>query len=263
MQSFTGFRKAGFALLLIGLLCLGALAGERTGNYRPFPHPDAEYVTDLVGLLTKDQEQQIEGWLLQTEQRSGVEIVVVAIRSMEEYPGTPNQNIEAFARALFDAYRIGNMPKNDGVLLLVAAQDRKARIELGAGYGHVRDKDAERIMARKIVPYFRQGRYAEGVTRGVQALMKEFGGTASAPRLFPWALGGVIVVLVLVAGSLFRSGKRGWGWVAAGSAIVLALGLIWVTRRTVRALADSDTTPGGLGGFGGGFSGGGGATGSW
>ena len=113
MRSSTGFKKAGVALLLLGSLCLGSFASARTGtgDYRPFPNLDAGYVTDRAGLLTKEQEQQLEGWLLQTEQRSGVEMIVVTIRSLQEYPGTPNQNIEEFARALFDAYRIGNAPK--------------------------------------------------------------------------------------------------------------------------------------------------------
>ena len=67
----------------------------------------------------------------------------------------------------------------------MATQDRQARIELGAGYDHSRDKDAERIMARKIVPYFRQSRYAEGVTSGVKALIKEFGGLTPTRDCFP------------------------------------------------------------------------------
>jgi uncharacterized protein len=264
MRSYTGGDKARLVLPALGLLCLGAVAGAATRNYPPFPQPDAGYVTDTAGLLTEEQEQQMEGWLRETEQRSGIEILVVTLRSLQEYPGTPNRTIEEFARALFDRYGIGNMPKNKGVLLLVVVQDRKARIELGAGYGHVRDRDAKRIMARKIVPCFRQDRYAEGITGGVKALTKEFGGMTFAGRPFPWVLvGGVFVVLLLVAISLFRNGKRGWGWVVAGSTVVLALALLWLGRRTVEALATSDDQPGGFGGFGGGFSGGGGATGSW
>ena len=227
MRSCTGVDRAGLILLLVVLLCPGPLGEARTRNYAPFPNPDAGYVTDTVALLTSEQEQQIESWLLQTEKRSGVEIIVVTIRSMRDYPGTPNRSIEAFARALFDAYGIGNMPKNNGVLLLVVAQDRKARIELGAGHGHARDRDADRIMQRKIVPYFRQGKYAEGVTSGVKALIREFGGMAVTLEWSSWAFAGVIAILILVAVSLFRNGKRGWGWVVAGSAIVLVLTLLW------------------------------------
>ena len=263
-RSCTGVDRAGFVVLLAALLCPGSLAAAATRSYGPFPKPDAGYVTDKAGLLTQEQEQQLESWLLQTEKRTGVEIAVVTIESMNDYPGTPNRSIEEFARALFDAYGIGNMPKNKGILLVVAAQDRKARIELGAGYDPARDKDADRIMQRKIVPYFRKGKYAAGVTSGVKALMREFGGMASVTPWGPWALAGGFVILILVVISLFRQGKRGWGWVVAGTGIVLILGLLLLARHMLEDMPNSINQPGGWGGgFGGGFSGGGGATGSW
>lgn len=265
MRSCTGIDNAGFLATLLCLLSLGSLAEAKGRSYAPFPDPDAGYVTDRAGLLTPEQERQIERLLGQTEERRGVEIIVVTIRSMKDYPGTPNRSIEEFARALFNAYGIGNRPKNDGVLLLVAAQDRQAKIELGAGYGRTRDKDADRIMASKIVPRFRRGQYAEGVTGGVEALVKEFGGMRLLPGWLPWAVGGAIVVSIPVTVSLFRNGKRGWGWVVVGLTIVLVLALIWLIREMHEATRGRGgyAQPGGLGGFGGGFSGGGGATGSW
>jgi uncharacterized protein len=263
MRSCTGADRVGLVLLLAALLGPGPWAEGRTRSYAPFPRPDAGYVTDTVGLLTREQEQQLESQLLETEKRSGVEIIVVTIRSMRDYPGTPNLSIEEFAQALFRAYGVGNMPKNNGVLLLVVSQDRKAKIELGAGYDPARDKDADRIMRWKIVPRFRQGRYAEGITSGVKALSREFGGTVSVPRWVFWAIAGAIVVLIPVTISLFRNGKRSWGWVVLGLILVLVLALIWLGRRAVETASNANGEPGGLGGFGGGFSGGGGATGSW
>lgn len=261
-RSFTG----GSALLY--LVAVAAAACPSLGNttpkdYAPFPKPDAGYVTDLADLLSDDQEQQLEDWLLKTETGSGVEIVVVTIRSVTDYPGTPNNSIDAFARALFDAYGVGNMPKNNGVLLLVATQDRKARIELGAGYGHTRDSDTIRIMDRKIVPCFRDGKYAEGIMKGTKALMWRFGGVMLIPSWVKWAIVGAIVGSIPLAISLFRNGKRGWGWVVAGLIIVLVLALVWLVRNTIRVASENGLLPGGRGGFGGGFSGGGGATGSW
>jgi uncharacterized protein len=275
MRSYTGGDKTGLVVPLIALLCLGSLAEARSRDYAPFPNPDAGYVTDIAGLLTKDQEQQLERWLLQTEKRSGVEIIVVTIQSMKGYPGTPNRSIEEFARVLFDAYGIGNMPKNNGVLLLVAAQDRRAKIVLGAGYGYARDNNADRIMEREIVPCFRREQYAQGIVSGVKALIREFGGAIFVPGWLPWAVGGSILILIPFAISLFRNGKRGWGWVVAGLIIILLLVMIWLIRRVSELASDRGAyasgglgeygggAPDGLGGFGGGFSGGGGATGSW
>lgn len=273
--------RAAFISLLLGAFCLG---GER--DYSPYPNPDVGYVTDLANLLTDEQQEQLERLLSARENRTGVEIVVVTINSIKDFPGTSNRTIEEFATALFDAYGIGNMPKNDGVLLLVAVKDRKARIELGAGYGHRRDSDSSRIMNKRIIPSFRKGRYDQGIIKGARSLAYEFAYVFPIPT---WALivalGIAAYALILIAISLFRNGKRGWGWICAGFLIVALLALSWVIlrlvisalaalRRVLAALPEADDYGGsddgwfggggfGGGGFGGGFSGGGGATGSW
>jgi uncharacterized protein len=158
------------------------------------------------------------------------------------------------------------MPENNGVLLLVSVKDRKARIELGAGYGRRRDSDASRIMNNKIVPYFRKGQYAKGIIEGTEGLIKEFGNVFIIPFWIIAVAASVFVfVMVLVVISLFMSGKRGWGWIMTGLLILGLLGILWLIVRTVRTVYSSRGGGGGFGGggFGGGFSGGGGATGSW
>lgn len=273
---------AAFFSLASGAFCLG---GER--DYSPYPNPDAGYVTDLANLLTDEEEEQLEKLLFAREKETGVEIAVVTINSIKDFPGTSNRTIEEFATALFDAYGIGNMPKNDGVLLLVARMDRKARIELGAGYGHRRDSDASRIMNKKIIPSFKKNLYGQGIIKGTESLAHEFAYVFPIPV---WALivalGIIAYALILIVISLFRNGKRGWGWICTGLLIVTFLGLSWfiirlftailaALRGILAALPESDgygDSGGGFfgggsggfgGGFGGGFSGGGGATGSW
>jgi len=233
---------------------------NQTKDYTPFPAPDLGYVSDNADLLTREEEERIERWLWQAEEKAGLEVVVVTIGSIRDYPGAPSSSIEIFARGLFNTYGIGNMPANDGVLLLVAVKDRKARIELGAGYGHARNRDAQRIMDEDILPAFRQEDYAAGIRNGVKGILREFGGLRVGPN---WPLIGValsIPVVGLIAVSLFRNGKRGWGWISVGLLIVLILALIWILRQTLRHMPRRS---GGLGSFGGGFSGGGGATGGW
>lgn len=235
-------------------------------SYAPFPQPDAGYVTDIAGLLTPDEEERIERWLWQVESKTRVEIIVVLLQSIRDYPGTPNGSIEQFATALFNKYGIGNLPKNDGVLLLVARRDRKARIELGAHYGRDRDDDAKRIMDKVIAPCFKDDDYAQGITEGTRALCREFAGVRIG---LPWMLIGILIaipVVGLIAFSLFRNGKRGWGWVCVGLILVLVLAAIFILCQIVKHMPKSSSgswSSGGLGGFGGGFSGGGGATGSW
>jgi len=254
-------------IVLIGCFAVAtctAVAGP--GEQATFPEPDSGYVSDHANLLTTEEEEQIEHWLWQTESRSGVEIIVVVIDSIQQHPDTPNQNIESFARGLFDAYGIGNMPANDGVLLLVARDDRRARIELGAGYGLDRDDDAQRIMSRVIVPRFRDGDYADGIRAGTKAITREFAGVRIGP---PWILVGLIATLPILgvtAFSLFKNGKRGWGWIAVGLMIVVIFLILFILMKIWRHMpreSSSSWSAGGLGGFGGGSSGGGGATGSW
>lgn len=235
-------------------------------DYSPYPQPDLGYVSDHAGLLTYAEEEQIEQWLWQVESRTNVEIIVVTIDSMTDFPETDNASIESFATALFDVYGIGNMPKNDGVLLLIAKGDRKARIALGEAYGSMRDYDATRIMDNDIIPQFKQGDYVAGITNGTEAIILEF---ANMRVGFPWRIvclivGGIVSLLVGV--SMLKSGKRGWGFVFIGLAIVLILLAVFILVRILQHLPNNDSShwsSGGLGGFGGGSSGGGGATGSW
>jgi len=88
--------------------------------------------------------------------------------------------------------------------------DRKARIELGAGYGRSRDADSRRIMNNIITPKFKNADYAGGITAGVKAMALEF---AQARIGLNWPLIillAAVPILVLIAISLFMSGKHGW-----------------------------------------------------
>ena len=232
-------------------------------DYAPYPQPDHGYVTDIAGVLTPQQEERLEQWLIRTEEGTKTEIIVVTIRSIHDYPGTSNSSIEEFARGLFNKWGIGNLPKNDGILLLVSIGDRKARIELGAGYPASRDADASRIMQHTIVPQFRRGNYAAGIEKGVKAIIAEFTDYRVGVN-WPLILYPVLIVIgIVVAISLFRSGRKGWGWVVVGLILLLILLLLRVLKEVTRFGKSSNWSPGGLGGFGGGFSSGGGATGSW
>lgn len=263
------------AIPIVAVLLAAALAraGEEPAevvDYAPYPAPDVGYVTDLADLLSQDQEARIEGWLAEAKDKTGVEIVVVTIGSVRDYPGTANQSIEAFATGLFNAYEIGRLPQNDGVLLLVARRDRKVRIEWGAGYGNMPVGEARKIRDEEIIPRFKRDDYAGGIIHGVKALMREF---ADVRVGFNWTLIiliGLAALGALVTVDLFRSGKRGWGWVAAGAVIIFVLLIFQIIALLARSRGRAwGGTGGSVGGFGGGFSGGGGfsagggVTGSW
>ncbi len=231
-------------------------------SYAPYPQPDAGYITDNAKILTRSQEENLEKKLFQTEKKTGVEVVVVTIDSIKDYPGTANSSIEKFATGLFNKYGIGNKKKNDGVLLLIAYKDRKARIELGGGYGHSRDSDATKIMNGTIIPAFKAGKYDKGLIDGTYDLIEEFAGLRFR---FAWEIVIIPVVIIFLGFlcyNLFKKGKTGWGWVVL---VVIGTLLFWLIQVIITVLSsESSGTSGGFGGgFGGGSSGGGGATGSW
>lgn len=256
-MKFSLSKRCLLGLFLVSLFLQQAFA-EKT-NYAPYPQPDAGYVTDHAGLLSVDEELRLERWLLQVEEKSNVEIIVVTINAMSDYKGSDNKSIESFATALFDTYGIGNMPKNDGVLLLISRDDRKARIELGKYYGRYRDDDAIRIMQEVIIPEFKRDDYAAGITNGTKAIIEEFAGIHVT---FPWYIvwvGLAALACLLIGVSCIRSGKRGWGYVFIGLAIILFLLALYLLKEILK----HSQTAGNSGGFGGGSSGGGGATGGW
>ena len=251
------FKLCLFSLCVLPIVFQQAIATE--ADYWPYPQPDTGYVSDYADLLSPDEEIRLERWLLQVEEKSKVEIIIVSIDSLSDYEGADNSSIEPFATALFDSYGIGNMPKNDGVLLLISKKDRKARIELGGHYGYSRDSDATRIMQDVIIPQFKRGDYPAGITAGTEAIIEEFAGMRIT---FPWRIVGIAVagLFCLIIGiSCLKNGKRGWGYVLIGIAIILFLLALYLVREILR----HSKTAGGSGGFGGGSSGGGGATGSW
>lgn len=235
-------------------------------DYSPYPSPSGGYVTDIAGIITDADKKYLNVMIYQTEKKTGFEMAVVTINSIRDYPGGGN-TIEEFATGLFNKYGIGNLPENKGVLLLVAREDRKARIELGAGYGRSRDADAAGIMDGIIIPRFKKDKFSRGITEGSKAIAREFGGVRWTFARSLVIIPVLIILLITVAISLFKNGKKGWGWVVVGLIFILLIILLKIISRIFRGIGESMREGGGIGGFGGGFgggfSGGGGATGSW
>ncbi len=249
---------------------------KRVKDYSPYPQPDSGYVTDVAKLLNREQEETIEQILWKVEEKSNCEIVVVIVNSIKDYKGTANGSIETFATGLFDKYGIGNLPRNDGILLFVAYKDRKVKIELGKFYGHDFDYKAMKIVQETIIPKFKQSKFADGIYDGTIAIVETFTPLQVSPlwqRYLPVILVSIgIIVLCFIAFSLFKSGKKGWGWVCVGVIFILLLVLMRLIVAILSSANDvtgssghsSSWSSGGFGGgFGGGSSGGGGATGSW
>ncbi len=278
---------AGLALLILPALVVPTLAQ----NLVPVP-PLQSRVTDLTGTLTPPQQQSLEAELAALEEREGSQVAILVV------PTTRPEAIEQFGIRVADEWQIGRgtvdgQAVDDGVLIIVAKDDRRVRIEVGYGLeGAIPDAYARRIIDESITPRFRQGDYAGGLQAAVGDLARLIEGEALPPAWSGDARGGssqqdtdwvALLMGAFVVGLIVRSifgrvlgsmlgGALGGvaSWVGGASAMLAGVGgfflfLVLLTMfstgapmgRTGRHTWRSG--PGGFpGGFGGGWGGGGG-----
>ncbi len=148
--------------LLLCLLPLAALAD-------PYPGHDSLEVTDLAGVIDADGKARIAEALATLRTETGVEATVLTIASRADYDAS--DSLESFATGLFNDWGIGNKERNDGILILVVANDREMRIELGAGYGPQYDIPAQDIINAVMLPAFRAGDLSTGIEAGTNAVI--------------------------------------------------------------------------------------------
>ena len=237
---------------------------------------DREFIVDEAGLLKPEDAAEIRRLANEALTKKRAPIVVVTIKSLADH-GAAGWPIERYAMNLFSEWGIGWQEWNHGMLLLVSTGDRKARIEMGAGWGHRMDGDAQRIMDELIVPNFKRGDFSRGIVegaKGLQALATGLSPPRGATRDracgrmdgLAWPI--ILVIAVAVLGSMFRGGSRygGGGCNPFGMGCLGAMfGSMLGNFLTGSGVRDSWGGGGGWSGgsFGGGSSGGGGASGSW
>ena len=133
-------------------------------------------VTDLTDTLGTNQISILERKLSEFEQRKGSQIAVLIV------PSTQPEAIEQYSLRVVEKWKLGRKKVDDGILLLVAKEDRRLRIEVGYGLeGAVNDVTARRIIAEKITPFFKQGQFYEGIEAGVDQLIKVIDGEQLPP----------------------------------------------------------------------------------
>lgn len=128
-------------------------------------------VNDYAHLLSESTRQDLENMLKDHEQRTTNQIAILTTSGLD------GENIEDFAVRTFEAWQLGQKGKDNGALMVIAAEDRKLRIETGYGLEpYLTDADASRIIRDMIIPYFRQGNYEQGIVRGTQAMLAKIEG---------------------------------------------------------------------------------------
>lgn len=149
-------------VILVALLVAPVSSASAQGV--PVP-PLTGPVIDQVGVLNPQQRTELEQELWALKKEKGSEIAVLIV------PSTRPEEIEQFSIRVVDAWKLGRKGVDDGVLLLVALNDRRVRIEVGRGLeGDIPDVKAFRIIHELIVPEFRRGDVAGGVFAGVRAI---------------------------------------------------------------------------------------------
>ena len=133
-------------------------------------------VTDLTGTLAPSQRETLEQELRTFEARKGSQIAVLIV------PTTQPEAVEQYSIRVAEAWKLGRKGVDDGVLLLVAKQDRELRIEVGYGLeGVIPDAVAKRVISEIIIPYFKQGDFYGGIHAGVTRLIRLVDGEPLPP----------------------------------------------------------------------------------
>jgi uncharacterized protein len=140
----------------------------------PSPGADVPFLTgrvvDEANILSAGAKEKVSRLSAQREQASGDQIVVLTVRSLDE-------SIEGYATKVFEAWKLGQKGKDNGVLVIVAPNDRKMRIEVGYGLeGTLTDAASARIIREAMTPQFKGGNYDAGVLAGVQAIVDTLDG---------------------------------------------------------------------------------------
>jgi uncharacterized protein len=262
----------------VGLLLLAAAAALPAGRAHALridldPPAPREFVRDLANLVDDADERRLRHLCDKLLTEKATPVLVVTIESMAAHGGS-GLRIETFARLLFDQWGVGHAELggrawNTGILLLVSRGDRRARIELGAGWKREKDALCQKIMDEQIIPAFKEGRFSAGIVAGVTALDRMARELKLPGRKRSWKYYAMIVGLIALAAftmaSLVRQGTKGWAWLLWG-ALFAGIGMLLYHVLTSSSRRGSSFGGGGGfsgGSFGGGFSGGGGASGSW
>jgi uncharacterized protein len=189
------------------------------------------HVTDLTGTLTSQQVDALDAKLVALEQRKGTQLVVLMV------PTTGDQDIESYSLAVAEANKIGRKGTDDGILLLIAKDDRRDRIEVGYGLeGAVPDAATARIRREFIESRFKQGDFYGGIDAGVDALITLIDGEplpAPEPAGHRRSRGLAMLIGLFVALFLRRLFGRAHVIVRTPLGAALTGGLLWLLAAAV------------------------------
>jgi uncharacterized protein len=252
-------------VILLVVLSISAAAAALT-----FPQLTGRVVDD-AGILDAATKANLEAKLSDFERKTTGQLVVVTLKSLQ---GT---SIDDYGYQLGRHWGIGQKEKNSGALLIVAPSERKVRIEVGYGLeGNLTDAVSRLIIENAILPRFKAGDFAGGITRGVDDIIQVLSGDAEEWKVRasrrPDSQGGgldilllilFVIVVVIIVSNLGRGGPGSGRAARRGGPVFFPVPSGgWSSGSSGSSWSDSGGFSGGFSGGGGSF-GGGGASGSW
>ncbi len=261
---------------LVYTICLLFCFSKIFGQFNIPAKPNFETsVYDGANILNANEKKQLESKLIKYSDSTSTQIVLITILS------TNGENINYLGANWGEKWGIGQKQKDNGILILLAKNDRRIAINTGRGVEHLlTDAMSRRIIERHITPYFKQGNYYGGLNNGITAIFKVMtgeykntqkrsqGGSPVAPILF------VIIFFTIVFIIIIKGNKRGGGNNNGSLTDVLDTIILSNSGRSGyrrssggfsggSSWGGSSSGGGFSGGFGGGSFGGGGASGGW
>ena len=267
-RSACGFELRALALCALSALCTLSPAAAHAAPEVPTLHGR---VNDLAQLLPPERAAALEARLAEHERKTGQQFALLTLPSLE------GQDIEQLGIAVAEKWKLGGAKRDDGLIVIVARDEKRIRVEVGYGLeGVIPDAIASRVIREVIGPSFRQGDYAGGIEAGFAALIAHAGGDPSAApqpaqgRRAARPRGGLGFLLGLLFFGLSMASRwgggggrymrrRGYGAFGGGLGAGLGAGLGGGFRG---GFGGGGGGGGGFGGGGGRF-GGGGASGGW
>ena len=265
-------------LVAITLLLACSMTAQAQKGLATIPALDSP-VVDTTGTLSAEDKQALQQQALDLQQRKGSQLQILMVAS------TAPEDIADYAQRVYQQWKIGREKVNDGVLIVVAKDDHRARIQTGYGLeGAIPDAIAWRVIQEYMVPKFRQNDFAGGIKDASAQIVKLIDGETLPPPVAQsqqprdhgvnW-VGALIAAYVaaMVARALLGwlpAGVRGIGtaavaggvaWLIGGMVAVAAIGaFLGLFVGLMSASASRYANQGGWGGWGGGggFGGGGG-----
>lgn len=261
-------------LFIFFFCCIGFIALTQS-PVREIPKPPAgSAINDLAGILSADEERLLNERISSLDIGSSNQIGIATIKTLD------GGDIEEVGINTSRKWGIGSKERNNGILILIAVDDREMSIEVGYGLeGAIPDAIAASIIRNDMTPLFRQGDYYHGILKAVESLSKAAVGEYNIPReqkesdgvsgrsIFKFIIIAIVILVIIgrSGGGRGRGGRmmhrRGSDWLGP-----MILGSMLGGRSSGGGFGGGSSGGfggGGFGGFGGGGFGGGGASGNW